>query len=295
MAAPAAARGHGAVTGLWISLPRARLGLGRARAYVGSIEEPHMSEPVEIFFWPTPNGVKITIACEEMGLPYKITPVNIGKGDQFKPDFLKISPNTRMPAITDPEGPDGKPISIFESGAILQYLGRKSGKCYGPSERERIGADQWVHWQVANLGPVSGQYNHFRNYARTLGGDPDQLKYAVDRFGNELNKLHGVMETVLAERDYIATGAFSIADIACWGWMRGAAAREEWAKEFPRTKAWFDRVAGRPGVQRGVDAGKVVRQTPPEQMTPEEQAQRQKMLFGQTAKSVADAASAAKS
>jgi glutathione S-transferase len=264
MAAPAAACGHGPVTSLWISLSRARLGLGRAQAYVGSIEEPHMSEPVEIFFWPTPNGVK-------------------------------ISPNTRMPAITDPEGPDGKPISIFESGAILQYLGRKSGKCYGPSERERIGADQWVHWQVANLGPVSGQYNHFRNYARTLGGDPDQLKYAVDRFGNELNKLHGVMETVLAERDYIATGAFSIADIACWGWMRGAAAREEWAKEFPRTKAWFDRVAGRPGVQRGVDAGKVVRQTPPEQMTPEEQAQRQKMLFGQTAKSVADAASAAKS
>lgn len=248
-----------------------------------------MPEPIEIFFWPTPNGLKISIACEEMGLPYKITPINIGKGDQFKPEFLKISPNNRMPAIIDPEGPDGKPISIFESGAILQYLGRKSGKCYGPTERDRIAADQWIHWQMANLGPNSGQLNHFRNYARTLTDDPNKLEYAVNRFRNEVNRLHGVMEMVLKERDYLATNDYSVADICSWGWMRGAVAREDFAKEFPKTKAWFDRIAERPAVKRGIEIGKTL-QKPPEQMTPEEQAQRQKMLFGQTAKSVSDAA-----
>jgi glutathione S-transferase len=232
-----------------------------------------------------------------MGLPYKITPVNIGKGDQFKPDFLKISPNTRMPAIIDPEGPDGKPISVFESGAILQYLGRKygGGDLYGPTERDRIKCDEWILWQNANLGPNSGQLNHFRNYAKNLGADVEKMQYAVDRFANEVNKLHGVMETVLKERDWLAVDHYTVADICSWGWMRARATQEEWAREFPRTADWIKRVGERDGVKRGVAAGNVVRQTPPEQMTPEEQALRQKMLFGQNAKSIADAAAAAKS
>jgi GST-like protein len=266
-----------------------RLGPARAGAYVERRNRRNVmanSKPIEVFFWPTPNGLKISIALEEMGLPYTLTPVNIGKGDQFKPDFLKISPNNRMPAIIDPEGPDGKPISVFESGAILQYLGRKSGKLYGPTERDRIAADEWIHWQMANLGPNSGQMNHFRNYARTLVDDPDRLEYAVTRFTNEVNRLHGVIERRVAEVDYLAGNAFSVADICSWPWMRGFAAREEWAAEFPKAKAWFDRIAERPGVKKGVEAGRTL-QKPPEQMTPEEIAQRQKMLFGQTAKSVA--------
>ncbi len=250
-------------------------------------------QPIEIFFWPTPNGIKITIACEEMGLPYKITPVNIGKGDQFKPDFLKISPNTRMPAITDPEGPDGKPISVFESGAILQYLGRskyKGGDLYGPTERDRVAIDQWILWQNANLGPNSGQLNHFRNYAKNLGAENEAATYAINRFKNEVNKLHGVMEGALSQRKWLANDNFTLADICSWGWMRARAADEAWSKEFPRTADWIKRIGEREGVQRALEAGKVVRQTPPEQMTPEEQAERQKMLYGQTAKSIAEAA-----
>jgi glutathione S-transferase len=136
-----------------------------------------MPGPIEIFYWPTPNGHKVTIACEEMGLPYEIRPVNIGRGEQFEPSFLAISPNNRMPAITDPDGLGGQPISIFESGAILQYLGRKTGLFYPSDERARVKVDEWVHWQMANLGPNAGQRNHFRNYAPSIV--PDQRQAAT--------------------------------------------------------------------------------------------------------------------
>ena len=145
-------------------------------------------KPIELYYWPTPNGHKITIMLEECGLPYEIKPVNIGKGDQFKPEFLAISPNNRMPAIIDPDGPGGKPISVFESGAILQYLGRKTGKFYPADERARVEVEQWLFWQMANLGPNAGQAHHFRNYA------PEKIHYGIDRYTNEVNRLYGVLD-----------------------------------------------------------------------------------------------------
>ena len=139
-------------------------------------------KPIDLYYWPTPNGWKITIMLEECGLPYAVIPVDISRGDQFEPEFLAISPNNRMPAIVDHDGPGGKPISIFESGAILQYLGRKTGKFYPPDERARVEVDQWLFWQMANLGPKAGEANHFRNYA------PEKLPYAIERFSNEMNR-----------------------------------------------------------------------------------------------------------
>ena len=153
-------------------------------------------KPIEHYYWPTPNGWKIAIMLEECGLPYTMIPVNIAKGDQFKPDFLKISPNNRMPAIVDPDGPGGRPISIFESGAILQYLGRKTGKFYPEDERARVEVDQWLMWQMGGLGPMAGQAHHFRLYA------PEKLPYAIDRYTNECNRLYGVMNMRLADRPY---------------------------------------------------------------------------------------------
>ena len=165
------------------------------------------TKPIELYYWPTPNGWKITIMLEELGVPYEVKYVNIGKGEQFEPSFLKIAPNNRMPAIIDPEGPDGKPISIFESGAILQYLGRKFGKFYPADERTRVEVEQWLFWQVGGLGPMAGQAHHFRQYA------PEKLPYAVDRYTNEVNRLYGVMNKRLADREFLA-GDYSIADMA---------------------------------------------------------------------------------
>ena len=158
-----------------------------------------MTQPIELYFWPTPNGWKITIALHEMGLPYNLNLVNIGKGDQFKPDFLRISPNNRMPAIVDPEGPDGRPISVFESGAILQYLGRKSGKFYGATERERVEIEQWLFWQVGGVGPMAGQAHHFLNYAPSMD-PPNELPYAQARYRNEVGRLYSVLNRRLADR-----------------------------------------------------------------------------------------------
>src|SRR6188508_371570 len=148
------------------------------------------AKPIALYYWPTPNGFKISIMLEECGLPYVLKPVNISAGEQFKPDFLKISPNNRMPAIVDPDGPGGRPISVFESGAILQYLGRKTG-FYPAGERARVAVDEWLFWQMANLGPKAGEVNHFRCYA------PEKLPYALERFGNEMNRLYGVMNARL--------------------------------------------------------------------------------------------------
>src|SRR5436190_5975114 len=169
--------------------------------------------PIALYYWPTPNGWKISIMLEECGLPYVVHPVNIGQGDQFKPEFLAISPNNKMPAIVDPNGPDGKPISVFESGAILQYLGRKTGRFYSSDERVRVEVDQWLFWQMAGLGPMAGQTHHFRIYAQ------EKIPYAIDRYVNETHRLYGVMNHRLADREFLA-GEYSIAGIASVGWLR---------------------------------------------------------------------------
>ncbi len=246
-----------------------------------------MTQPIELHFWPTPNGLKISIALEEMGLPYVIKPVAIGKGDQFKPDFMAISPNNRMPAIIDPDGPGGAPISVFESGAILQYLGRKSGKFYPSDERSRVEVEEWLYWQVAGVGPMFGQASHFRNYAPNLVDDPEKIAYGVARYNNEVNRLLGVMERRFDGRDFLA-GAYSIADMATYPWVKIAAVFNQDMSAFPRVQAWLDRVAARPAVQRGVVVGKELRRPPPAPGS-DEQKQAAKALFGQTAATVSAA------
>jgi GST-like protein len=208
-------------------------------------------QQIDLYYWPTPNGQKVAIMLEECGLPYHVIAVNIARGDQFKPTFLKISPNNRIPAIVDPEGPGGRPISVFESGAILQYLGRKTRKFYPANERRRVEVEQWLFWQMANLGPKAGEANHFRRYA---AGAPQQ--YAIDRFGNELNRLFGVMNERLRDRAFLA-GSYSIADMACVGWIRMFERQAEKngtneLDQFPQLKRWLARVRSRPAVKRGM-------------------------------------------
>jgi GST-like protein len=197
---------------------------------------------------------------EECRLPYTVVPVNISRGDQFKPEFLAISPNNRMPAIVDPNGPGGRPISVFESGAILQYLGRKTGKFYPRDERARVEVDQWLFWQMGNLGPKAGECNHFRRYA------PEPIPYAVDRFTNEVERLFGVMNRRLADRAFLA-GRYSIADMACVGWARLWQRMGQDMDAFPHLKDWLARVQARPAVDRGIhirveEASKVDMQDP---------------------------------
>jgi glutathione S-transferase len=215
-----------------------------------------MSQPIDLHFWPTPNGWKITIALEEMGLPYTLHPVNITKGEQQHPNFLKIGPNGKMPVITDPDGPGGKPISIFESGAILQYLGRKTGQYYPAEERARVEVDQWLFWQMAGLGPMTGQAGHFKNFAR------EKIPYAIDRYVTEVKRLYGVMDKRLSDRDYLG-GDYSIADMACWPWLMPAPMLDIELAEFPSLEAWFKRVGERPAVKAGSIVGKDLRGPPP--------------------------------
>jgi GST-like protein len=205
-------------------------------------------QPIDLYFWPTPNGLKISIALEELGLPYAVHPVNISRGDQFEPEFLAISPNNKIPAIVDPDGPGGDPISIFESGVILQYLARKTGKLRGKDKRARVVVDQWLFWQVAGFGPMAGQANHFRNSA------PDQIGYAIDRYTNEVARLYGVLDRQLKDRDYIA-GKYSIADIAAYPWVRRWKTLGQDIDAFPHVKTWLDRVGSRPAVMRGMEVG----------------------------------------
>ena len=202
-------------------------------------------KPIDLYYWPTPNGWKITIMLEECSLPYTVIPVDISRGDQFKPQFLAISPNNRMPAIVDHDGPDGRPISIFESGAILQYFGRKTGKFYGRDERGRVEVDQWLFWQMANLGPKAGEANHFRNYAA------EKLPYAIARFSNEMNRIYGVMNTRLKDREFLA-GNYSIADIACVGWASRAERHGHEMRGFPNVRRWLETLLARPAVKRGL-------------------------------------------
>ena len=209
-----------------------------------------MTAPIDLYYWPTPNGWKISIALEEMGLPYALHLINIGAGDQFKPDFLKIAPNNRMPAITDPEGPDGKPISIFESGAILQYLARKTGRFYGESERDRVAVDQWLMWQMGGVGPMAGQAHHFLKYAPALT-PPQDLPYAKDRYRAEVARLYGVLDRQLAANRYVAGNFYSIADMAIWGWASLWEGQQQTLEDKPAMKRWLEEVGARPAVQRG--------------------------------------------
>jgi GSH-dependent disulfide-bond oxidoreductase len=200
-------------------------------------------KPIALYYWPTPNGWKISIMLEECRLPYVVRPVDISKGEQFAPEFLVISPNNRMPAIVDPDGPGGRRISVFESGAILQYLGRKTGKFYPPDECARVAVDEWLFWQMGGLGPMAGQASHFRRYA------PEQIPYAIDRYTDEVHRLFGVMNKRLAGRAFLA-GRYSIADMACVGWVRMHERLGQDLDAFPHLKRWFDTVRARPAVKR---------------------------------------------
>jgi GST-like protein len=199
--------------------------------------------PIGLYYWPTPNGWKISIMLEECGLPYVVHPVDISKGEQFTESFLKISPNNRIPAIVDPSGPGGRPIAVFESGAILQYLGRKTGKFYPRDERARVAVDEWLFWQMGGLGPMAGQAVHFRRYA------PAPVDYATKRYTDEVNRLYGVMNAQLAAREFLA-GRYSIADIACVGWVRLAERQGQDLAQFPNLKRWFETIRARPAVKR---------------------------------------------
>ena len=208
-----------------------------------------LEDGIDLYFWTTPNGFKISIMLEELKLPYRLHMIDISKGEQFAPSFLEISPNNRIPAIVDPDGPDGQPLALFESGAILQYLGRKYSAFYPINERQKAHVDQWLFWQVGGLGPMCGQCFHFRKYAT------EQVPYGIERYTREVTRLFGVMERRLADRDYLA-GEYSIADIACFPWIRLWRDLAQDIEQFPHLKGWLDRIKVRPGVQRGIDAGK---------------------------------------
>jgi len=226
---------------------------------------------IDLHYWPTPNGHKIAIFLEEANLDHTFVPVNIGAGDQFKPEFLQISPNNRMPAIVDRDPADGgEPISVFESGAILQYLAEKTGQFQPAAPRDRLVATQWLFWQVGGLGPMAGQNHHFNKYA------PERIPYAIERYVNETNRLYGVLDRQLSGRDFIA-GSYSIADMACYPWIVPYEAQRQNLDDFPNLKRWFAHIQNRPAVQRAYARGKEVSQEPT--VT----ADSIRILFGQTA------------
>jgi GST-like protein len=216
-----------------------------------------MTTDIDLYYWPTPNGWKISIALAEMDLDYTLRLVNIGAGDQFKPAFLEISPNNRMPALTDQNGPGGAPVSMFESGAILQYLARKTGKFRGRSGRDRIAVDQWLMWQTGGLGPMAGQAHHFLKYAPAMD-PPNDLPYAKTRYRNETARLYGVLDRQLAQNEYVAGDFYSIADMAIWPWASLWQGQQQTLDDKPALKRWLDTLAARPGVitGRAVAAGK---------------------------------------
>ncbi|WP_174274451.1 glutathione S-transferase family protein [Sphingomonas bacterium] len=209
-----------------------------------------MSEGIRLFYFPTPNGKKVSIALEEMGLAYEIVPVNILEGEQQKPDFLEISPNNRIPALTD-RAADGGLVRIFESGAILQYLGRKSGKLYPADEVERAWVDSWLFWQMAGLGPMAGQLSYFLRASKTPDRDPRDTSYALHRYRKEVARLYGVLERQLTGRGFLCDD-YSIADIASWTWVDQYHEHAGGMARFPAIAAWYERIAARPAVQRGI-------------------------------------------
>jgi GSH-dependent disulfide-bond oxidoreductase len=207
---------------------------------------------IDLHFWPTPNGKKVTILLEECGLPYRIVPCRIGQGDQFSDEFLRISPNNRMPAIVDHAPADGgAPIAVFESGAIMIYLAEKAGRFYPQELRARHEVNQWVMWQMANQGPKTGECGHFRRF----GGSEGDLSYAVRRFTDEVNRLYGVMNNRLYDRRYLAGDEYTIADMICYPWTVGWEAQGQDIDEFRYFKRWFEELGARPGLRRGMDVG----------------------------------------
>ena len=201
---------------------------------------------IDLYSWATPNGHKIHIMLEETGLPYRVHPIDIGAGDQFKPEFLKISPNNKMPAMIDSDGPGGKPMSMFESGAMLLYLASKTGKFLPEDLRERWSTLQWLMFQMGGVGPMLGQAHHFLGYA------PEKIPYAMNRYSKEANRLYGVMDRRLAESKFIACGEYTIADMAIMPWLRFPERQGVNIADYPHVKKWFDGIAARPAVQRGL-------------------------------------------
>jgi GST-like protein len=235
---------------------------------------------IEVFYWPTPNGKKVTILLEELGLPYKITPVAIGRGDQFKPEFLKLNPNHRMPAIIDhaPAG-GGAPIGIFESGAIMMYLAEKAGRFWPQDTRGKYEVAQWVMWQMANQGPKLGECGHFRR----LGDSQGDQSYAVRRFTDEANRLYGVLNNRLYDRRYLAGDEYTIADMICYPWTVGWESQGQNLDDFPYFKRWFNELGARPGVQRGMAVGSDLVQDF-SQLKPEDMERVRKLLYNQRAR-----------
>ena len=204
---------------------------------------------IELYYWPTPNGHKISIALEEMGLAYEVKPVNIGAGDQFKPEFLAFSPNNRMPAIIDHDGPGGDRVTVFESGAILLYLAQKTGLLMPTGERERIAVYEWLMWQMGGFGPMLGQAHHFNYYA------PEKIDYAMNRYSAEANRLYGVLDTRLAQTEYVAGDSYSIADIAILPWSRTYQRQNVAIKDYPHVAAWREKLGQREAVIAGMKVG----------------------------------------
>ena len=202
---------------------------------------------IEVYSWPTPNGHKVHVMLEECALPYKAVPVDIGSGDQFRSDFLQISPNNKIPALVDPDGPDGRPISLFESGAILLYLAGKTGRFLPDSTRDKYEVLQWLMFQMGGVGPMLGQTHHFRIYA------PEKIPYAIERYSSEAKRLYGVMDKRLAKSRYLGGPAYSIADIATFPWLRSWKNQGIDWNDHPHLKGWFDEIAARPAVKRGVE------------------------------------------
>ena len=234
---------------------------------------------IDVHYWTTPNGHKVTIFLEETATAYKIVPVNIGKGEQFKGPFLAVSPNNRIPAIVDHAPADGgKPIAVFESGAILLYLAEKTGRFISRDTRVRVDVLQWLFWQMGNLGPMAGQNNHFSNYGQ------EKITYAMDRYRNEVNRLYGVLDRRLADHEYVA-GDYSIADMATWPWVFREFQGRQLLADFPHVARWWDTVASRPAVKKGRAVGEELRRNAPL----DDEAR--KVLFGQTAASVTKAES----
>jgi GST-like protein len=225
---------------------------------------------LEVWSWPTPNGHKVHIAVEELELPYKIMPINIGAGEQFRPEFLSITPNHRIPVIVDPDGPGGQPLTLFESGAILIYLAEKTGRLIPKDPMARYKCLEWLMFQMGGVGPMFGQYGHFHNYA------PDKLEYAMNRYANEVKRLHGVLDRRLAQAEWLAGDEYSIADIITYPWLRFPERRGIDFGDYPNVKRWFAAVDGRPAVRRGVAVlAEHVRQGPMDEKQKE-------ILFGKT-------------
>lgn len=248
---------------------------------------------IDVYYWPTPNGWKVTIMLEECGLEYRVHAVDIGGGDQFKPAFLRISPNNRMPAMVDHDPPGGgKPIAIFESGAILEYIADKTGKFLPRVPAERFKVLQWVYWQMANFGPMMGNANHFKNYAKNIVDDPKQLEYGTRRFVGEVDRLCGVLDAQLSANRYVAGDEYSIADIITWPWavlLERLIDEAVWG-EFPHLKRWLDEVGARPAVQKGRNLHK---EWGERQLTEEQEKARRELLFNQTNDKVRKAREAA--